>query len=91
VGIGDDQLHAPQATAGELAQERHPEGLGFGRADVHAQHLAAAIGIDADRHDDGDRHDAAGLADLHVGGVDPQVRPVAFNRPVEERLHPLVD
>ena len=31
------------------------------------------------------------LAHLHVGRVDPQIRPAAFDRPVEERLHPLVD
>ena len=44
-------------------------------SDVHAQHLAAAIG--ADRDDDGDVDDAAVVADLHVGCVDPQIRPVA--------------
>ena len=29
--------------------------------------------------------------DLHVGRVDPQIRPVALDRPVEEGLHALVD
>src|SRR4051794_33002056 len=38
-----------------------------------------------------DRYDAAVAPDLHVGGVDPQVRPVALNRAVEERAHALVD
>ena len=47
----------------------------LGGADVHAEHLAPAVGVDAHRHDDRDRDDAAGLADLHVGGVDPQIRP----------------
>jgi hypothetical protein len=87
VGVGDDQLHAPQAASGELAQERRPEGLGFGRADVHAEHLASAVGIDADGDDHGDRDDTAVLPDLHVGRVDPQVRPVALDRAVEEGLH----
>ena len=31
------------------------------------------------------------LADLHVGGVEPEIRPVALDRPVEEGLHLLVD
>jgi hypothetical protein len=35
--------------------------------------------------------DAAVLADLHVGRVDPEIGPVAFDRPLEEGLHPLVD
>jgi len=63
----------------------------LGGADVHAEHLAPAVGVDAHRHDDRDRDDAAGLADLHVGGVDPQIRPVALDRPVEEGLHPLIN
>src|SRR5829696_111530 len=36
---------------------------------VHAEHLAPAIGVHADRHDHRDRHDAAVAPDLHVGGV----------------------
>ena len=30
-------------------------------------------------------------ADLHVGRVQPDIGPIAFERPVEESLHPLVD
>jgi hypothetical protein len=37
------------------------------------------------------RDDAAGLAHLHVGGVDPQIRPIPLDRPIEEGLDPLVD
>jgi hypothetical protein len=54
VGVGDDKLDAAQAAAGESAQERRPEGLGLGRADVHAKHLASSIGVDADGDDDRD-------------------------------------
>jgi hypothetical protein len=35
--------------------------------------------------------DPAVLSDLHVGGVDPQIGPVALDRSVEEGFHPLVD
>jgi hypothetical protein len=59
MGVGDDQLDAAQAAPGELAQEGGPEGLGLRRADLHAQHLAPAVAVDADRDDDGDRDDAA--------------------------------
>ena len=66
-------------------------GLGLGGADLHAQHLAPAVAVDADGDDDGDRDDAAVLADLQVGGVDPEIGPVALDRPVEEGLHLAVD
>ena len=91
MGIGDHQLHAAQATASELAQELGPEGLGLRGTDVHAEDLAPAVAVDADRDDDGDRDDAAGLAHLYIGGVEPEIRPVAFQRPVQEGLHLVVD
>jgi hypothetical protein len=70
VGVGDDQLHPAQAQPGEAAQERRPEGLCFGRADLHAQDLTAPIGVGADRDDGGRRDNAAVLADLDVIGVE---------------------
>ena len=91
VRVGDDELDAAQATAGELAQECGPERLGFGGTDVHAENLAPAVTVDADRDNHRDRHDAAVLAHLHVGGVDPQIRPVALDRTAEERLHLVID
>jgi hypothetical protein len=45
-GVGDDKLDAAQAAAGELAKEVGPEGLGLRGTDVHAAHLAAAVGVD---------------------------------------------
>ena len=47
VGVGDDELDPAQAAPPELAQELGSEGLGLRGADVHAEHLAAAIGVDA--------------------------------------------
>src|SRR5262245_47063721 len=69
-----------------FATRCQPKGLGLGRADIHAEHFASPVCIDGDGDDDGDRDDAAGLADLHVGGVDPQIGPVALDRSVEEGL-----
>ena len=66
-------------------------GLGFRRADIEAEHFAPSVSVDADRDDDGDRNDAAGLAHLHVGGVEPDIGPIAFERPVQEGLHLVVD
>ena len=37
------------------------------------------------------RDDAAALALLQVGGVEPQIRPFAGERPIEKGRHPLVD
>src|SRR5690242_5596719 len=50
---------------------------------------AVAVGGDSDycRH----RHDAAALTLLQVSGVEPQIRPLAGERPVEKRMHALVD
>ena len=64
MSVGDDELHAPEAAPGELPQERDPEGLGFGGTDVHAENLAPAVTVDADRDDHRDRDDAAILAHL---------------------------
>ena len=50
-----------------------------------------AISIDPDGDDNGDRDDASGLAHLHVGCVDPQIRPVALDWPIEEGLYANID
>ena len=91
MGIRDHQLHAAQAAPGETAQELGPEGLGLRGADRQTQNLASAVAVDPDRDDDGDRDDAAVLAHLHIGRVEPEIGPVAFERPVEEGLHLVVD
>jgi hypothetical protein len=91
VGVGDDELHAPQAAPSELAQELGPEGLGLRGADVHAEHLAPPVGVDADRHDHRHRDDAMVAAHFDVGGVEPYIGPVALQRAIEECLHSRVD
>jgi hypothetical protein len=57
VGVRDAELDAAQTASRELAQERGPEGLGLGRTDIHAKHLAPAVAVDTDRDDHGDRDD----------------------------------
>ncbi len=89
--VGDDELDAAQATPRERAQEVGPEWLRFARPDGDAQDLPNPVRSDSDGDYHGDRDDAAGLPDLHVRRIDPQVRPVAFEWPIEERANALVD
>jgi len=89
--VGDDQLHSGEAAALEPAQEVNPEGLGLRGADGHAQHLTPTVGVDRDGEGHRDRDDAPGLAHLHVGGVDPEIGPVALDRALEEGADALVD
>lgn len=52
-----------------------------------AEHFPPAVAVDADRDDHRGRHDPTVLADLHIGGVEPEVGPIALDRPVEKGLH----
>src|SRR5207344_3578434 len=38
-----------------------------------------------------DRDNATAIADLEVGRVEPQIRPLAVDRPVEEGIDPFID
>jgi len=87
----DHQLDAAEAALDQALQEGRPERLGLRRTDAEADDLAPTIGVD--RHSDYRRHrdDAATVADLEVGGVEPQIRPLTVDRAVEEGIDPLVD
>ena len=89
--IGDDELDAAQTPARKAAQELDPEGFGLAMADGHSQHLAPSIGIDAHRDDDRHRDNMMAAPGLDVGGVEPDVRPVALERPRQKGANPLVD
>ncbi len=91
VGIGDDQLHAGQAAPDEVLEEARPERLGFGRTDVQADDLALALGVDGHSDYRGDTDDPPALAHLEIGSIEPEVGPVAGERPLEEGVDPLVD
>ena len=53
--------------------------------------LALALGVHGHGDYRGNRDDAAALALFEVSRVEPQIRPVAGERAVEEGVHPLVD
>ena len=73
--IRDHELDAAQSTAGKLTQEGSAERLGLRGADIEPENLAPAIAIDPDGHYYSNRDDAAPLAQLNVGRVDPEVGP----------------
>lgn len=91
MGVGDHQLHTAQTAASELAQKRDPERLRFGSADVQAEHFTPAILVDADGDDRCHRDDAPGLADLYVGGIEPEVGPIPLEGPAQESLYLVID
>jgi hypothetical protein len=89
--VRDHQLDAPEAAPCQRAQKLGPESLGLGGADGDAQHLASAIAVDGDGNDHRDGDDATGGANLEVGRIQPEIGPVAFQRPVKEGGDLVVD
>src|SRR5690606_9428772 len=77
MGIGDDQLHAREAAPDKVLQEVGPEDLGFRRPDMQADDLAPALGVDGHGDYCGNADDPPALAHLEIGGIEPEVRPVA--------------
>lgn len=91
MGVGNDQLHACESASGEIAEELGPEGLGFGRPDRHAQHLALPVHVDAHGERDRDADDATALAHFQIRRINPQVRPFAVDGPGLEGIDTVVD
>jgi hypothetical protein len=91
MGIGNDQLDTVQAAPRQAFEKAQPKGFGLRRADMQANNLAPTVGVGGDSDDCRDRHDAAALALLQVGGVEPEIRPLAGKRSVEEGVHALID
>jgi len=90
VGVGDDQLHADQATGDQRAHEVRPERLGLGGADVQADDLPPAGLVHAVGDDHALALHAAAVADLLDLGVEEQIEVAALQRPRAERLDLLV-
>ena len=72
-------------------QEVRPERLGFRGSDPQADDLPAALGIGGNGDYGRDRYDPPALALLEVGGVEPDVGPVAGQGSVQELANPFVD
>jgi hypothetical protein len=91
MGVGDDQLDPAQAAPRQALQKARPERLGLRGTDVQPDDLTPAIGVGGNRDYCRDRNDAAALALLQVGGIEPQIWPLAAERPGEKSMHALVD
>jgi hypothetical protein len=58
---------------------------------VQPDNFAPAVGVDGHSDYRGNRDDAAARALLQVRGVEPQIPPLAGERPVEKGMHAFVD
>ena len=87
---GADRLDAPQAAAGQAAQELGPEVFRLRVADCHAEHLPPAVGVHRDRDDDRHADDPVIAPGFDVGGIEPQIRPLPLDGPVQKGADPLV-
>src|SRR3954451_8552504 len=91
VRVRDDKLDPAQAAPDQALQERGPERFRLGRADVQAHDLPLALAVGG--HGDYRRHvhDPPALTLLQVGGVQPEIGPLATEWAIQEGVHPLVD
>src|SRR5262245_33181177 len=91
MGVRDHQLDALEAALDQSLQKARPERLRLRGADAKTDDLAPAFGGDGDGDYCSDRDDAAAVAHIKVGGVEPQIWPLAIERAVEEGSDPLID
>lgn len=89
--VGDHQLHAREAALEQLLEEGGPERLGLARAKVQADNLPSALAVDRDGDYGGDADDPSALSDLQVGSVQPEIRPLACQRALQEAVDALID
>ena len=71
--VGDDVLDAVKTALPECQEEVLPARLALTVGEVDAEHVAAALEVDADRHEYRLAGDHAGLPDLLVARVEDQV------------------
>jgi hypothetical protein len=91
MGIADHQPDPAQTAGAQGSQELGPEGLRFGRAYAQTDDLAAPFGVRGHGDYGRDRHDPPALAHLQIGGVQPDIGPVAGQRSVQELADPFID
>src|SRR5690606_33046492 len=91
VRVGDDKLHALEPAFDQAAHELRPKWHRFTVADGKADDFALSIGRGRHRDYCRDRDDAPALTDFKVGRIEPEIRPIAFERPLQKRVNALVD
>src|SRR5215467_13197102 len=90
-GVAQPVMGVREAALDQSLQKARPERLRLRGADAKTDDLAPAFGGDGDSDYCSDRDDAAAVAHLKVGGVEPQIRPFAIERAVEKGSDPLID
>ena len=73
MGVGDHQAHAVQVAVFEAAEELGPERLVLRVPNVDAEDFSMPVGAQAGGDDHGFGDDLAAVADMHIGGVEPDV------------------
>ncbi|SKC06061.1 hypothetical protein SAMN06295937_10693 [Sphingopyxis flava] len=68
MSIGDDQLHAGKTAPNKVLKEVGPEDLRFRGADMQADDLAPALGVDGHGDYCGNADDPPAFAYLEIGG-----------------------
>jgi hypothetical protein len=91
VSIGDDQLHAGKTAPNKVLQEVGPEDLRFRGADMQADDLAPALGVDGHGDYCGNADDPPAFAYLEIGGIEPEIRPFAGERAFQKGMDALVN
>src|SRR3984957_6503577 len=98
MGVGDHQLDAAQPATGQRAKELRPERFGseqptaMPRTSRRPSSLTPIATLaPAEAGGDSDRDDASALPHLYISGVEPDIRPTAFQRTVQESLDLFID
>jgi len=89
--IGDYQWHAAKPTAQQFPEKIGPERFHFAAVDFKSLHLASALVVDARRQSSDQQDDATAFPNLDVSDIQSQQRPLAFERPVQERSHASIE
>jgi hypothetical protein len=84
--VGDAEAHTLQAAAAEVTEQLDPEGLRLNLAEVERDHLAPSGLVDGIGDHERLRADVTAVSDLDLLGVQPEIRVVALERPLPERL-----
>ena len=91
VRVGHDEFTPRRPRRRRLRRNSVQKVLASDRADIKAENLAPPVGVYADCDDRRQRDDAAVLPRLYIGGADPPVGPIPFERPIEKGFDLLVD
>jgi hypothetical protein len=89
VGVRDHQLDAFEAAPDQSFEEGRPKALGFRGPDAEADDLAPPVSADRHRDYRCQRDDAAAFADLQIRGIEPEIGPLALERPLQEGVDAL--